>query len=241
MQATKLLYLEDFTLLEGKATVLGVNQENSRIFVILDQTIFYPQGGGQPYDKGFIENEKGKFRVEEVRFVDGIVKHFGIFQEGSFQNGDTVTCLVDKARRDLHSRLHSAGHVVDMAITALKLSWIPGKGYHFPDGPYVEYAGSLEGFDKEKLKKEIEALCNQFINQERDTKLIFMSKEEMKKVCHHVPDYLPAGKPTRVVMYGDFGVPCGGTHVKNLRDIKQMTIRKIKQEGPNIRVGYDVL
>lgn len=241
MQSTKLVYLEDFTLLEGKATVLDISQDNGRTMIILDQTIFYPQGGGQPYDKGIIENNNGIFLVEEVRLVDGIVKHFGTFKQGSFKKGDTVTCLVDKSRRDLHSRLHSGGHIVDMAVTALQLPWIPGKGYHFPEGPYVEYAGSLEGIDREKLKKDIEDLCNKFINEGRDTKLIFMSKDEMKKVCHHVPDYLPAGKPARVVMYGDFGVPCGGTHVKNLRDIQQMTIRKIKQEGSNIRVGYDVI
>lgn len=238
--ATKLLYLEDFNLLQAPAHIIAINQENNRIVIILDQTIFYPQGGGQPYDKGIIENEKGKFLVEEVRFVDGLVKHFGTFERGSFDVGDSITGIVDEARRTLHSRLHSAGHVVDMAVTALKLNWIPGKGYHFPDGPYVEYAGSLEGMDKEKLKAEIEATCNKFIQEDRHTKLLFMDKSEMSTVCHHVPDYLPEGKPARVVMYGDFGVPCGGTHVNNLAQIKQMIIRKIKQEGPNIRVGYDV-
>ncbi len=241
MQPTHLLYLEDFTLLTSKATILAVLQEQGRTIVILDTTIFYPQGGGQPYDKGIIENAAAKFIVEEVRFVDGIVKHYGTFEHGTFHTGDTVTCIVDKERRILHSRLHSGGHVVDMAVTALALPWTPGKGYHFPEGPYVEYAGSLQGLDKEKLKHDIEQLCSKFIQEGHETGLIFMSKEEMAKVCPHVPDYLPAGKPTRVVMYGDFGVPCGGTHVANLRDIKQMTIRKIKQEGPNIRVGYDVV
>ncbi len=101
----------------------------------MDGTIFYPQGGGQPYDQGVIESAKGKFLVEEVRFVDGIVKHIGMFERGSFEKGDEVTCHVDKARRDLHSRLHSAGHIVDMGMTELGLGWIPGKGYHFPDGP----------------------------------------------------------------------------------------------------------
>lgn len=240
MQPTKLVYLEDFTLLKDKATVLAITQENDRYCIILDRTIFYPQGGGQPYDMGIIENETGKFIVEEVRFIDGLVKHFGKFEHGSFKINDHVNCIVSSERRELHSRLHSAGHVVDMAITALKLNWIPGKGYHFPQGPYIEYAGSLEGLDKEKLKTEIENLCNKFIKEASSVATIFMSKEEMKKVCHHVPEYIPTEKPSRVVMYGSFGVPCGGTHVSNLEDIKKMHIRKIKQEGPNIRVGYEV-
>lgn len=240
IESTRLVYLEDFTLLKDTATVVNVFSENNRDVVLLDRTIFYPQGGGQPYDQGYIENGLGKFKVEEVRFIDGIVKHIGLFEQGSFQVDDQVTCVVNQERRALHCKLHSGGHVVDMAVTALQLPWTPGKGYHFPDGPYVEYAGSLEGIDKEKLKADLEQLCNKFIADALQTTLIFMSKEEMKNVCHHVPDYLPAGKPARVVMYGNFGVPCGGTHVSNLKDIQSMTVRKIKQEGPNVRVGYDV-
>ncbi|MBI3273808.1 MAG: hypothetical protein HYZ69_01555, partial [Candidatus Colwellbacteria bacterium] len=215
---TKLLYLEDFNLLVSDANVLQIAQENGKEIVILNQTIFYPQGGGQPYDKGMIEGFSVKFFVEEVRFVDGVVKHIGKFESGNFQVGEIVKCLVDEARRALHSRIHSAGHVVDMAVTALKLSWVPGKGYHFPEGPYVEYVGNLDGLEKEKLKTDVENLCNKFVKENRETKLLFMDKEKMKEVCHFVPDYIPKGKPARVVMYGDFGVPCGGTHVSHLGD-----------------------
>jgi len=240
MEPTKLLYLEDFNLLNTEARIIDVLEENGKNIVLLDQTVFYPQGGGQPYDKGLITSGSEKFIVKEVRFVDGIVKHIGIFESGKLSKGENVQCMVDKDRRTLHSRLHSAGHVVDMAVTELKLGWVPGKGFHFPEGPYVEYKGSLEGLDKENMKIELERLCNKFIQEERKTELRFMPKEEMSLFCHFVPDYIPEGKPARVVMYGDFGVPCGGTHVSNLMEIKSMTMRKIKQEGENIRVGYDV-
>ncbi len=238
--ATKLLYIEDFNLLESLANVLDVLSEDGKTIVVLDQTIFYPQGGGQPYDKGFMESVLGKFIVEEVRFVDGIVRHVGNFERGTFQKGKEVKCVVDEARRKLDSRLHSAGHVVDMAVTELKLDWVPGKGYHFLDGPYVEYAGSIEETDKEKIARGIEALCNKFIGEARETKLLFMPKEEIKSVCHFVPDYIPERKPALVVMYGDFGVPCGGTHVNNLAEIKWMTIRKIKIKKGNIQVCYEI-
>lgn len=241
IQQTKLVYLENFTLLQDTAKVLDVIQANGHCIVVLDQTIFYPQGGGQPYDQGTIENKMGKFIVEEVRFIDGLLKHIGDFSHGNFNIGDKVDCNVNPERRTLNSRLHSAGHVVDLAVTTLKLNWIPGKGYHFPNGPYVEYTGSLKGLDKDQLKRDIEILCNKFIQEATPTKIIFMNKDEMQKICHQVPNQLPVGKPSRVVMYGDYGVPCGGTHVSNLQDIKHMTIRKIKQEGPNIRVGYDII
>lgn len=240
MSPTKLLYLEDFNLIECEASVLDTIEEDGKTFLVLDQTCFYPQGGGQPYDQGVIQSSATKFNVTEVRFIEGIVRHIGNFENGIFSKDDKVNCSVGKERRDLNSRIHSAGHVVDMAVNNLGFSWIPGKGYHFPDGPYVEYKGSLEGQDVERLKSDLENKCNELINKSIETSLKFISKEEMTKVCHFVPDYLPEGKPSRVVFFGDFGIPCGGTHVNNLSEIKKMTIRKVKQEGQNIKVGYDV-
>ena len=79
MPTTKLLYLENFTLLECEAKVASVENENGKDILILDQTCFYPQGGGQPYDKGIINSPSGAFVVEEVRSVEGIVKHIGHF------------------------------------------------------------------------------------------------------------------------------------------------------------------
>ena len=238
--ATELLYLENYTQLEGESKVAEVSEIDGRAVVILDGTIFYPQGGGQPYDKGIIESPTSKFVVEEVRFVDGIVRHIGNFENGTFKTGETVKLLIDRDRRTLNSKLHSAGHLVDMAVTDLKLGWVPGKGYHFPEGPYVEYEGNLEGRDTEKLKTDLETACNAHITEALETKVMFMEKDKMAEVCHFVPDFIPEGKPGRVVMFGYFGVPCGGTHVTNLSELKHVTIRKIKQEGPNVRVGYDV-
>ena len=240
MQSTHLLYLEDFSLLTAQATIVDVIAEGDKHVIILDQTVFYPQSGGQPYDKGFIISDNATFVVQEVRFVEGIVKHIGIFESGMLQKGEAVTCMVEKERRHLHCPLHSGGHVVDMAINALNLGWTPGKGYHFPEGPYVEYQGVLPE-DKESLRLDLEKQCNDFIAQEIATTLQFMSKEEMQKICRFVSDALPSNKPLRVVMYGDFAVPCGGTHVTNLADIKGMTIRKISTKGDAIRVSYAVI
>ncbi len=246
MTPTKLMYMEDFNLLKSPATVVDVVQENGRTIVILDQTIFYPQGGGQPYDKGVIIGPLGRFLVAEVRFVDGIVKHIGSFEMGEFKTGDSVQCEIDVPRRYLNSRLHAGGHLVDMAIHALGLNWKPGKAYHFPDGPYVEYSGSMQGWDKEELKKKIQEEAQKLIEKGAEVKLLFMSKQEMANLCHSVPENLPEGKPARVVMYGDFGIPCGGTHVNNIRDIGGIIVRNIKvskgsQDGEEIiKVGYDV-
>jgi Ser-tRNA(Ala) deacylase AlaX len=49
--------------------------------------------------------------------------------------------VIDEAVRKLNARLHSAGHLLDVAVSRLKLDWKAGKGYHFQDSPYVEYVG----------------------------------------------------------------------------------------------------
>ncbi|MDP3795213.1 MAG: alanine--tRNA ligase-related protein [bacterium] len=238
--STKLLYLEDFTALSCVSRVVNAARENDRDVLILDQTVFYPQGGGQPYDRGVIVGASGRFRVEEVRFVDGVVRHIGALENGTLHAVAAVTCQVDEARRLRNSRLHSAGHVVDMAADALHLGWTPGKGYHFPDGPYVEYTGSLDALDKEKLKSDLEEQCGRFIAENLPTTVRFMDKTAMAHVCRFVPETIPEGKPGRVVFFGDFGVPCGGTHVRRLGEIETLTIRKIKAEGARVRIGYAV-
>jgi Ser-tRNA(Ala) deacylase AlaX len=236
---TELLYLTDMHRLTDLATVADVRAEGEQAAVILDRTLFYPQGGGQPYDTGLISSERGSFRVEQTRFRDGEVLHIGRFGSGGFSAGETVQLSVDPERRALNSRLHSAGHIVDMAVQSLGLGWIPGKGYHFPDGPYVEYAGASDG-DREALAAAIAAKCNEITRSAIETRVTVVPREELAALCRFVPDYVPEDKPSRVVMYGDFGVPCGGTHVARLDQVGLISIRKIKPSKESIRVSYGI-
>lgn len=243
MDPTRLLYMEDMQRTEGDATVVAIEKEDDRNVVVLDRTWFHPQGGGQPWDQGTIEGNAGRFRVDEVRLVEGVVRHIGGFESGSFEPGQVVGMRVDRTRRSLNARLHSAGHVVDMAVSAQNLGWVPGKGYHFPQGPYVEYDASVDDLDLDALKREIEKAANGFVDVGIETSLRFMTRGELASVCHFVPDYVPEDRPSRVVFYGDFGVPCGGTHVANLRDIGPITIRKIKKakgSAGTMRVSYEL-
>jgi Ser-tRNA(Ala) deacylase AlaX len=68
--------------------------------------------------------------------------------------------IIDQEVRKKNARLHSAGHLLDVAVNRLKLDWRPGKGYHFQDSPYVEYIGVCEDNQKvkEQLQKEIDDL-----------------------------------------------------------------------------------
>ncbi len=239
MNNTRLLYMESMWQTEGEATVEAVIPLEDKTIVVLDQTLFYAQGGGQPFDQGTIEGAKGVFRVNEVRFMEGVVKHGGMFESGSFEVGEKVKLHVEPARRALHSRLHSGGHIVDMALKRLGLIWKPFKGYHFPEGPYDEYVGTIEG-DAEALRAKIEATCAAVIADKAETWIEFLPAGELVARGYDVPPIAPE-KPLRLVHYGEeFAMPCGGTHVKCLAEVGTLRIRKVKQDKDHVRVAYEV-
>ncbi len=236
--ATELLYLNDFSIVECTSKVTAVENEGGKVCVFLDRTCFYPQGGGQPFDKGIISSGGAKFVVEEVRQSEQGVKHLGFFESGSFQVGENVACLVDKERRLLLSKLHTAGHVVDLAVDSLNLNWKSAKAFHFPEGPNVEYFGSIGSMDKEELRLKIENMSNEFLKKDFPVSLEFMSKEKVAKVCRFGNPNFPDLVAIRVVMFNNFGIPCGGTHVKSLGQIGKIVIRKVKQEKDTVKVSY---
>lgn len=240
---TELLYMQDFDVESCEAKVLAVNPtEAGRTDLILDQTCFYARGGGQDWDKGIISKPGGTLTVEEVRLdEDGQVHHVGSLTNGSFQEGDKVACEVDHERRAINMRLHSAAHVIDMAVDQLGLDWVGTKGQHYPHLSAVEYSGTWESDNAESLRTEIEALANELIQKGSHNTIRFMPVDEMHTICRHVPENIPKNKPGRVVIYGeDFGIPCGGTHVRDIKQVCKVRVPKMKEKKGVIRVSYTV-
>ena len=240
--STKLLFMESFDTYTAHASVVSVSELEDRLDVVLDQTCFYPRGGGQDYDQGVITAGETVFQVGEVRLDDeGVVHHYGVFESGAFDVGVEVEATVDQERRVLNTRLHSAGHLIDMAVDELGYDWVPGKGAHYPHMSNVEYAGTWNADDKDTIIADINRLISTYVEAGGINEIRFMSPEEMSSVCRHVPDNLPTNKPARVVVYrGDFGVPCGGTHVRDLSQVGSVTVDRIKKKNGNIRVSYSL-
>jgi len=242
--ATKLIYLEDFGVVTSSAKVESINTtEDNRTDVVLDETCFYPRGGGQDWDTGIISDDSSaKLQVEEVRLDEnGVVHHIGTTQPGELKVGDTVQCSVDAERREINTRLHSAGHLVDMAVDRLGLPWVAGKGAHYPHMSFVEYEAEVTPDEAEAIKRDIERVANEIIAKGSRNEIRFMPVSEMHTVCKHVPENIPTNKPARVVLYDkDFGIPCGGTHVKDVHDIGHITISKIKSKKGITKVSYSV-
>jgi Ser-tRNA(Ala) deacylase AlaX len=235
--ATKLLYLEDFDVTACEAQVVEVRSaDDGRTIVVLDQTCFYPRGGGQDWDTGTIND----FAVEEVRLDEtGTVLHIGT-PAVDWPAGTQVRCQVDADRRSINTRLHSAGHVVDMAMQQIEPGWIPGKGGHYPHMSFVEYDVGDVQLD-EQLQPKLQAGIGQLLKSDYQNNIKFVPIAEMAKYCRHVPSNIPTNKPSRIVLYADdFGIPCGGTHVKKVSDIGKLHITKIKIKKGVAKVSYAI-
>lgn len=136
--------MDDFNIETCNAKVLDIsNTDDEQVDIILDQTCFYPRGGGQDWDLGVISNNGKSTEIEEVRIdSDGIVHH--ICNRTDILTGNIVSCQVDRQRRQINSRLHSAGHLIDMAIRELGLDWVASKGHHYPHLSAFEYTGTWD-------------------------------------------------------------------------------------------------
>ncbi|XP_010487518.1 PREDICTED: uncharacterized protein LOC104765497 [Camelina sativa] len=249
---TKLDYHVDMFNLQSQSRFLSLYKaEDGRTALIFDSTVFHPQGGGQPSDTGFVEfsDLDFKFSVQDVRSKDGIVLHYGVF-EGSnhesgmdIEKGREVHLFVDESRRKLNSRLHSAGHLLDMCMQKVGLGYLePGKGYHFPDGPFVEYKGSVPQNELQVKQRELEAEANELITKGGKVYAALLPYEEASVLCSgNLPDYIPKGSTPRIIKLGDNpGCPCGGTHVSDISDIISMKITQLRTKKGMTKVFYTI-
>lgn len=243
-------------IIDAKVKYVGAGPEaikEDQQIVILDKTIFHPQGGGQPADHGFLRQGETKFIIEDCLSRNGqkTVVHIGKFVPAgaTFEVGSHVDCHVDEIKRRLHARIHSAGHLLDMAMRANGREDLkPGKGYHHPTGAYVEYIGAVENEEKPALIEKLNQTCQDIIKETPEETKVFkkvLSYDEANSAlakCGGVPSYIPEGQALRVLKLNDedYGCPCGGTHVEHVSDIIEMTVTNIKKKGKNVQVKYEV-
>lgn len=224
------------------ANILSIAEVPPLFKIKLTNTVFHPQGGGQPNDVGRIIQGNVEFRVQSAEHdrSDNNVWHLGTFNEGRFDENSEVRVEIDENVRRNHARLHSAGHLLDIAVQRLGYNLVPGKGYHFNDGSYVEYLGNVE--DKEKGLVELNQECEKIIDETQEmVNAVILNPEEAAK-CFEVPDYLRSEQSIRYVKLTneDKGCPCGGTHVKSVKDIGKIVVTRLRKVGKNLRVSYRI-
>jgi Ser-tRNA(Ala) deacylase AlaX len=129
MSAQSLEYMTDSYKRESSARVVEISTTGTTTTIVLDRTIFYAQGGGQPADVGLIQGKNGALQVTHVSYNGGRPKHIGTMT-GNLQVGDDVVLKLDWLQRYRHMQMHTAGHVLDQAVKNVIPSAKPTDGMH---------------------------------------------------------------------------------------------------------------
>ena len=239
---TKLKYLSDTYVDTDESVFLQYGQDDRGSYVVLEQTIFYPQGGGQPSDVGSIQCGKQKIDVVFVGFRDGQIRHYisdNILNANDFL-GQRCVLRLDKARRIKHARLHTAGHLIAGLVEAERGSMRAVKGFHFEEGPYVEFEGEPDS-DADAFLAALQNKIDLLIAKAAHVSEEQVSFDELKQRCWNVPPNIPADKPLRTITIHSLDpVPCGGTHVKSLSEIGAVNVVKLKKKKGLTKISYKV-
>ena len=236
--ATRAIYLEDTYQFSATAVVVanGQQSDSGSWGLLLDATPFHPQGGGQPADTGLIRNHQGvEWQVMAAQMVGSRVVHQGAL-EPPFVQGDVVECVIDEQGRRRAARVHSAGHLIDVAMTQCGCPLRPTKGFHFPAGAYVEYAGILTVDERRELLPRLQTALDALVQQAAPTSVFSVAASELGEHCAitvlptNYQQDLDPDKQVRVVEIGGICCPCGGTHVGDTSQIGQVVLKSIKKK-----------
>ncbi|MBI1942966.1 MAG: alanine--tRNA ligase [Betaproteobacteria bacterium] len=226
-----------YDALSVNARVVALYRDNAQVealrsgesgTIVLDQTPFYAESGGQVGDRGEIVGSAGTFAVEDTQKIQAeVFGHQGVLRTGTLKAGDKVEARVDTALRGRTMRNHSVTHLMHKALRDVL-------------GAHVQQKGSLVDADKTRFDfshdkpmtddeiRQVELRVNAEIMQNAPTRAQIMPVEEAKKSGAMMLFGEKYGEEVRVLDIGSSREFCGGTHVARTGDIG---LFKIYAEG----------
>lgn len=209
---TRTLYYEDPFMKEFDAEVVKVIDD----WVVLNQTAFYPEGGGQPYDTGTLKVNGEEVKVTNVQKVGKVILH-RVDKPELFKPGAKVHGKLDWDRRIQHMRHHTGTHVLMGALVRVlgKHVWQAGSQLH-TDWARLDIS-HYKRITEEELR-EIERLANRVVMENREVTWEWLprTEAEMKYGFRLYQGGVVPGRTIRVVKIEDWDVQaCGGTHLPN--------------------------
>jgi Ser-tRNA(Ala) deacylase AlaX len=226
---TRRIYWEDMYAREFDGKVTSV--EGNR--VVLDQTAFYPRGGGLVSDVGKLNGANVTEVIKEGEEVFHIVDNPGLFKVG-----DSVHGIIDWDRRYKVMKMHTTAHILCAIVNRETGALITGNQIN-PDESRIDF--NLDQFDREKLSDYV-AAANAVVTRGVDVKSYFMKREAalampgLIKLANALP---PSVDELRIVQIGDVDTQAdGGVHVGNTREIGEIVIDKAENKGKSNRRVY---
>jgi alanyl-tRNA synthetase len=204
-------------LVDGKSVESA--EAGTQVQVILDQTPFYAESGGQIGDRGYLSGDTVLVRVEDVKKESDFFVHFGHIERGTLELGTAVTAQIDRSCRRRAQANHTATHLLQAALKQIV-------------DPGISQAGSLVDFDRLRfdfncprpLKAEevqqIEEQVNTWIAQAHEADVEILPIEEAKRRGAIAMFGEKYGDEVRVIDFPGVSMElCGGTHVSNTAEI----------------------
>ncbi|MFX1300219.1 MAG: alanyl-tRNA editing protein [Promethearchaeota archaeon] len=236
MAKTELLFLQDSYLREAATTVTEVVEDA----VALRDTIFYPEGGGQPTDTGRLDTPAGTATITHVAKKGNRILHY---LDGPLPKaGDGAFMRLDWENRYKYMRMHTAQHIVSRIVfdqfgAQTAGNQIRAEYSHIDFAPATFQSSDLPG---------IENAVNDIISQNLPVLIEIIPREELERKMG--PDRsdltkLPSSvKQVRLVQIGAYDAyPCAGTHVQSTGELNGIRITKRKSKGKStIRITYEL-
>jgi misacylated tRNA(Ala) deacylase len=224
--STELLFRDDAYLRSARARVLAAGPSG----IELDRTVFYPLGGGQAGDTGFLARANGeRVPITDTRKGDGPDRVLHLPAPGSAlpEPGESLALEIDWPRRHRLMRLHTALHLMSCVVTA------PVTGGNIvPDKARLDFDIELAALDAARIESE----TNRLIATGAATETVWITDAELDAQPELVKtmSVQPPRGLGRVRLLRVPGIdlqPCGGTHVANIAEIGAIRVLRIRSEG----------
>ena len=225
----------DTEKLEEEAEVLRASGKE----VVLSRTCFYPRGGGQEPDRGFMEKNGERYRVVEVVKSGKEVIH--IVDRPGLKPGDRVRCLVDRERRFRLSAHHTAAHIINYAGRKVLGNHVwQHSAFKDENGARIDltHFEALEDREVEVMEREANEVVKRGLPVTK--RLLPRSEAERLYGFRIYQGGVPIGKKIRIVSINDIDhQACGGTHVNSTGEIKEIIITGTeKPQDGVVRINF---
>ena len=227
------LYMNDSYLKEFEAVVKSVKDDK---YIVLSQSAFYPQGGGQPFDTGAMLTDGQDYPVVFVGKFEGKISHE--VGKSGLMTGDHVKCSIDWDRRYRLMRMHTAAHIIDAVLYNDAKALCTGNQLG-SDKSRIDF--SLDVLDRDKIQQYID-MANEWVKKAIDVKIYFLPREEALKIPGVVKLAAvmpPEVKELRIVEIPGIDIQAdGGTQVENTSEIGKISLVSVENKGKNNRRMY---
>ncbi|MEV0933143.1 metal-dependent hydrolase [Streptomyces phaeochromogenes] len=217
-------YLDDTYLEQVDTRVIAVGEKDGTPWAAVEHCLFHPQGGGQPADRGWLEDtEIIPVRDRESGLVVATVPEGGGLPP--LAEGQKVRARIDLRARTAHAALHTAGHLVE-AVGRMQ-GWEMVASNHFPGQARIEFQAPRTDtrLADPEGREEVTAVLRAAV---------------AAAVADDLPVFARCLADGRRVVHLDelHSAPCGGTHVRSLGDLAEVALPTLKVKKGRIRVSY---